>query len=220
MRKDYKYIFWDLDGTIMDTYEGIAKGMQYALAYFGIHEEDERVLRTFIGPPLRQSIPERYSLNTRQTEVAVDKYREFYHDGGMLLCRPYPGVEAVLRSMAEKDVIQSVTSSKPEVMCRVILKHFGLDDCFHEIVGASLDGKIDTKQAVLEEAVRRLKIQDLSQAVLIGDTKYDAEGAKALGIDCIGITYGFGTRRELEEYGADVIFDTIEQTEQYLNGGE
>ena len=220
MKKSYQYIFWDLDGTIMDTYEGISKGMQYALAYFGIREEDENVLRTFIGPPLRQSIPEKYPLNARQTEVAVDKYREFYHDGGMFLCRPYPGVEAVLRNMARKDVIQAVTSSKPEVMCRKILKHFGLEDCFDEIVGASLDGKIDTKEAVLEEAVRRLKLTDLSRAVLIGDTKYDVQGAKALGIDCIGITYGFGTRRELETYGADVIFDTIEETERYLNGGE
>ena len=220
MKKTYQYIFWDLDGTVMDTYEGIAKGMQYALAYFGIHENDEQVLRTFIGPPLRQSIPARYPLNARQTEVAVDKYREFYHDGGMFLCRPYPGVEAVLRSLAKKDVIQAVTSSKPEVMCRKILKHFGLDDCFQEIVGASLDGRIDTKQAVLEEAVKRLEVADMSGAVLIGDTKYDAEGAKALGIDCIGITYGFGTREELEAYHADVIFDTIEETERYLIGRE
>ncbi|MCU6760891.1 5'-nucleotidase [uncultured Roseburia sp.] len=217
MSRQYDYIFWDLDGTIMDTFEGISAGLQYALAFFGIRETDESIIRTFIGPPLRDSIPQRYALDRYQTEVAVEKYREFYEDGGMFLCRPYPGVVKVLEKLKKQGYRQIVTSSKPEVMCRKILEKFKLTDFFDAIVGASLDGKIDTKQEVLEEAFRRMSLNDRSRVVLIGDTKYDAQGARLAGIACIGITYGFGSRQDFCEYEPAAVFDSIEEAEGYIN---
>lgn len=217
MSRKYNCIFWDLDGTIMNTFEGISAGLEYALAFFGIRETDESVIRTFIGPPLRDAIPARYPLNIYQTEVAVEKYREFYEAGGMFLSRPYPGVTEVLEKFKRLGYKQIVTSSKPEVMCKKILEKFELTGYFDAIVGASLDGRIDSKQEVLEEAFRRMSLKNRSRVILIGDTKYDAQGAKTAGISCVGVTYGFGTRKELQEYDPEAVFDTIEEVQRYIN---
>lgn len=216
MKKDYKYIFWDFDGTIMNTYPGIIASLTYAMRFFGMEETREEVLRTFIGPPLRERIPAVFDVNELQTEVAVEKYREHYEAGGMFLCSPFPGVLDVVDAFRKAGYVQVITTSKPESMCLRILSQKGLTEAFDVIVGASLDGKIDTKQEVLEEAFRRLTDADKKEVVLIGDTKYDAIGAWQMGIDCIGITYGFGSREELEENQAIAVFDTIEEVQSYL----
>lgn len=217
MRKNYRYIFWDFDGTIMNTYEGIARSLSYAFRFFGIPQQSEAELRTFIGPPLRESIPAHFPLDAVQTEVAVEKYRECYDDGGMFLCTPYPGVRELLSECRKNGYLQVITSSKPEVMCRAILKHFHMTEDFDEIVGASLDGRIDSKQQVLEEAFSRLGITDRSEALLIGDTRYDAQGARRCGISCAGVSWGFGTEQELKANGAITVFDTAQSAGRFLN---
>lgn len=216
MKKDYKYIFWDFDGTIMNTYPGIIASLTYAMRFLGMEEKREEVLRTFIGPPLRERIPEVFNVNELQTEVAVEKYREHYEAGGMFMCSPFPGVLDVVETFRKAGYIQVITTSKPEPMCRSILAQKGLTEAFDVIVGASLDGKIDTKREVLEEAFHRLTDAERGEVVLIGDTKYDAIGAREMEIDCIGITYGFGSREELEENQAMAVFDTIEEVQSYL----
>lgn len=212
----YKYIFWDMDGTIINSYPGIAESFDYALAYFGMEETDLDKKRQVIGPPLRVTFGEGYHMDAEQTELAVAKYREHYNGGAMFHCSVYEGVEAAIDALHQAGYMQVITTSKPENMCKQILGKFGLVEKMDEIVGASLDGSIDTKEQVLQEAFRRLGHPDRTQVVLIGDTKYDVNGAGCVGIDCIGITYGFGTRQELLEHGALQVFDTIEAVVAYL----
>lgn len=216
MRTLYEYIFWDLDGTLLNTYEGIFGGLTYALGFFGIRENDVSVIRRFIGPPLREILPEEYGFSPEQTEVCVDKYREFYLDGGMFLSEPYPDVPALLDVFHQAGAMQAVTSSKPEIMCKKILARRKLDYKFDLIAGASLDGKRDTKAEVLEDAMVRLSISDRSRVVLIGDTKYDAEGAREVGIDCIGTTWGFGSREEMLPFAPLAVVDTPEEVKAIL----
>lgn len=215
--KKYRYIFWDLDGTLLDTYEGVSKCVQYALKFYGIQIEDRETLRKFIGPPLRESFPRLAHLPEKDVEDAVARYRERYHPVGVFECRPFEGVKEVIDAFHRAGKIQVVSSSKPEEMCRKVLGKFHMTDCFDEIVGASEDGRIDTKSEVLAEAFRRLRAQDasfaLEDAVLIGDTRFDAEGAAAVGIDCVGVSYGFGTREELLACGARRVFDSPEELE-------
>ncbi len=218
MKHGYKYIFWDFDGTIMDTYPGIVESLKYAMDFFGQPELDEPTYRTFIGPPLRDRIPAVYPLSELQTEVAVEKYREHYMDGGgMLNCRPFSGVLEAVEAFRKAGYMQVITTSKPEPMVTGILKRQHLEHLFDHVIGASLDGKIDTKQEVLEEAFRKLGVTDRNEVILIGDTKYDAVGARDAGIGCIGITYGFGSRQELEENAAEPVFDSIEEVVAYLS---
>ena len=110
-----------------------------------------------------------------------------------------------------------LASSKPEISCEQILKNKGIAGYFDYIVGASMGPERREKVLVLEEAFRRMGVSERSEVVLIGDTKYDAVGAVKAGIDCIGVTYGFGTREELFAAGAVQVFDTLEEVEAYLD---
>ncbi len=210
----YHYILWDLDGTIINSYEGVSKSVQYALEPYGIFPEGETALRKFIGPPLRESFPKVAGLDEKYVEDAVARYRERYIPVGVYECELFEGAKETLETFREAGYVQVLASSKPEPQCRKILEKFRLTELLDEVVGASLDGKIDTKIEVLNEAFRRLKKTDpgfrKEKAVLIGDTKYDVRGAVEAGIDCIGVSYGFGTRKELIENGAVAVYDRLE----------
>ena len=170
--KHYKYIFWDLDGTLLDTYEGVSNCVRYALDYYGIHIEDRETLRKFIGPPLRESFPKLAHLPQEYVEEAIVRYRERYHPVGVFECRPFDGVAETVEAFRRAGEIQVVSSSKPENMCRKILGKFRMDHWFDEIVGASEDGRIDSKAEVLAEAFRRMRERDpefsAEDVVLIG----------------------------------------------------
>jgi phosphoglycolate phosphatase len=110
-----------------------------------------------------------------------------------------------------------LASSKPEHSCIAILEDKGVAEYFDYIVGASLGPERREKALVLREAFARMQVKSLSEIVLVGDTKYDAAGAVKEGIDCIGITYGFGSREELFDAGAVAVFDTLAEVEAYLD---
>lgn len=211
--KKYQYIFWDLDGTIINSYQGVTNCVKHALEHFGITIEEESQLRKFIGPPLRKSFPEICGLTPEQTEEAVRIYRERYIPIGVYECELFPGVRETLEAFHKAGLIQVLASSKPEAQCRQVLGKFGLTEQLDEIVGASLDGKIDTKIQVLNEAFRRMKERSAAfsrdQVVLIGDTHFDVDGAKEAGIDCIGVSYGFGTEEELVTHGAVAVYPDL-----------
>jgi phosphoglycolate phosphatase len=195
--------------------------VQYALReQLGILEPDLESLRCFIGPPLALMFDQKYHIDPKDIEPAVAKYREYYDDTGMYQCSLYPGVVDTLEHLKAKGHTIALASSKPEPSCIGILEYLGIVDYFDYIVGASLGPERREKVLVLREAFARMQVDDLSDIVLIGDTKYDAQGAVKAGIDCIGITYGFGTREELVEAGAVAVFDTLAEVEEYLDETE
>lgn len=211
-----KAILFDMDGTIINSEEGITRCVQYALKSFGIEEPDLKKLLCFIGPPLDPVFREKYSMTVEESWEAVEKYRERYDVKGIFECSLYDGVKDTIKSLKEKGYLLAVASSKPEIACKRIAEHFGLTPYFDIVAGATLDGAISTKQEVLEELCRRLKEIDRNQMCLIGDTKFDVLGAKAAGIRCIGVSYGFGTREELAAAGAAAVFDDIREVEKYI----
>ncbi len=211
-----KTVLFDLDGTLINSKPGITKCAQYALEAFGIIEPDADKLECFIGPPLVDSFQEYYGFSPEKAREAVDKYRERYHKTGIFECELYPDVEAVLKRIKEMGYRMGLASSKPEVSCKRILEHFGLEGYFDEVVGATLDGRIDSKISVLREAIRRLEITDLSQLCLVGDTSFDVLGAKEAGIACIGVTYGFGRYEELLKNGAAAICGSMREVGDYI----
>ncbi len=213
-----KAILFDLDGTIINSEEGITKCVQYALKAYGVEEPDLKKLLCFIGPPLEPVFQERYGMTEEEAWNAVLKYRERFDEKGIFECCLYDGVAAVIRSLKQKGYVLALASSKPETACRRILEHFELLPYFDEVVGSTLDGSISTKEEVLEELGRRMEHMQITkeQMCLIGDTKYDAAGAKAFGIRCIGVSYGFGTREELLTAGAEAVFEQIGEVERYI----
>ena len=204
-----KAVLFDLDGTLSDSFEGIAKSAQYALRRFGINEENLENLRPFVGPPLVESFQKWYGLSKEQAIEATDIYRERYRPIGILECSLYPGVEECIRTLKAEGYQIGMASSKPEEFCRRILEHFGLLDLFDDVVGATFDRRIDTKEEVLNEVLRRWSDIPKDQMCLIGDTMFDLVGAKKIGIDCIAVSYGFGDAKEMLQNGAVAICDRM-----------
>lgn len=217
----YKYILFDLDGTITDTKPGICKSVQYALSKFGIIENDIESLTRFIGPPLRVSFPEFYGFSENDTELAVKYYRERYSVTGLFECDVYEGIEDLLKSLKEAGLTILIASSKPTTFINRILEHFNLDKYFDVVVGSQLDGTRDSKIEVIKECLNilsRTQAVEISECVMIGDRKFDIDAANELNMPNIGVTYGFGSRDELTEHNAGAICDSAYEIKELLLG--
>lgn len=207
----YQYILFDLDGTLTDSSEGITKSVQYALDKMGIHEPDLKPLERFIGPPLYDEFRRSYDFDDAEAKQAIDFYRERFSVVGWKENLLYDGIPELLKALTEAGKTLSTASSKPAFFVDKIVKYFNIEQFFTVVSGATLDGSIGTKTQVVQQALERLNVQDRSQAVLIGDRLHDAEGARACGIDCIGVTFGFGSREELESAGANHVVDRVDE---------
>ena len=207
----YQYILFDLDGTLTDSSEGITKSVQYALDKMGIHEPELKPLERFIGPPLYDEFRRSYGFDDAEAKQAIDFYRERFGVVGWKENLLYDGIPELLKALTEAGKTLSTASSKPAFFVDKIVKYFNIEQFFTVVSGATLDGSIGTKTQVVQQALERLNVQDRSQAVLIGDRLHDAEGARACGIDCIGVTFGFGSREELESAGANHVVDRVDE---------
>ncbi|MCI8992721.1 MAG: HAD hydrolase-like protein [Eubacterium sp.] len=213
-----KTILFDLDGTLIDSEEGVTKSVQYSLRKMGIEENDLEKLRVFIGPPLLDSYMRYYGMSEEQAKDGIRFYRERFEETGYQECLAYPYVKEILMHLKEHGYRIGLASSKPEEFCVSILEMLEISDYFDVVAGASMDGKIGEKVQVLNEALKRFSIQP-EDAVLIGDTRFDAAGAAMIHMPCIGVSYGFGTAEELIENGCTAVFDTLEEVERYLLRG-
>ena len=217
-----KYLLFDLDGTLTDPKEGICTCVQYALASFGIQEPDLDKLEPFIGPPLKESFMHFYDMNEEQAQAAVEKYRERFRDTGIFENRLYDGIPQMLRTLNSKGMFLAVASSKPTVFVERILEHFGIRSYFKVVVGSELDGTRTEKNEVVEEALRQLfgdAPVEKNKVYMIGDRRFDIEGAKAQGVDSVGVTYGYGGMEELREARADYIVRSVEELQRFLLRG-
>lgn len=206
-----KVVLFDLDGTLIDSSEGITRSVQYALKKYGIDEPDLAKLKCFIGPPLPGSFMKYYHFPEAQAKEAVGAYREYYRPTGIFQCCLYPGVEKCIRTLKEQGYLIGVASSKPEIFCKKILDHFGILELFDEVAGATEDGSIGTKEQVLNEVIRRFGQVPKDAMCLIGDTIYDVEGANRVGIKTIGVSFGFGDAQEMLDAGAVCICDHMDE---------
>lgn len=202
----YKSLFFDLDGTLTDSSEGITKCAQLALRHFGIPAEDLSALRVFIGPPLRESFP-RFGVPEAQVEEAVEVFRSRYNVVGKFENRPYNGIRELLGRLKQEGYRLFVATSKPEVTAKEILQKFDLAKYFELICGATMDGQRDSKESVIQYLLSQI---DGENALMIGDTAYDVNGANVFGIPTLGVTWGFGSREEMLEAGAIGLVDTPE----------
>ena len=206
-----KAILFDLDGTLIDSSEGIIKSVKYALKHFGIVEDDNEKLGLFIGPPLRPSFMKYYGFTEEEAEEAVFQYREYYRPIGLFECSLYPGVRECLENIRSKGYRIGLASSKPEAFCKRIIEHLGLISLFDDIVGATEDGVIGTKEEVLNELLRRWSDISVDNMCLVGDTIYDVAGANKVNMKSVGVSFGFGNREEMLAAGALRICDDMEE---------
>lgn len=215
----YQALLFDLDGTLTASGEGITKSVQYALCKMGKGEvgRDLKSLEVFVGPPLLQQFMKFCGFTEEEAEQAVKYYRERYSVTGIFENRPYPGIPELLKKLKEKGYTLAVASSKPDHMVRIVLDHFSLTGYFDVIMGSDINRPKMTKTEVVRLVLEKLGYEEQREkAVMIGDRHHDIDGAKEAGISCIGVTYGYGTREELQEAGAMEIVDSVKELGKLL----
>ena len=199
-------VLFDLDGTLSHSEPGICGTLKLALAEVGLPVPSDELLRTAIGPPFTIGLPDIGVPADRVDEVTV-AYRAIYEDTGLFETSMYDGVGGLLEALADAGHTLCVATSKPETSARRVIEHFDLIDRFKVIGAASDDYVLHSKADVIASVLDRLGLVGGDGTVMIGDRRFDVEGAAAHGIDTIGVTWGYGSREELHAAGAWAIAD-------------
>ena len=189
----YKAVFFDLDGTLMDTSDGIFAGGRYAMDKVGIPIPEIKDWNIFIGPPLGDCF--RITFGIRDEEKIrqlCEAYHEFYMREGRLRARFYPGILDVVRQLKSRGYILGIASMKNEDLVQQMCRDFKVADLFDVQLGIDLVGTM-TKADLLKDGFERLGLRP-DECVLVGDTPIDAKGAQDAGCPCIRVSWGFGFR--------------------------
>ena len=224
-----KYIFLDLDGTITESAGAILSSAAYALKKLGIEDEDPEKKRAFIGPPLTVGFGELYGLSGDQLAEGIRLYREFYVNGGYKDAPLYDGIEETLMKLRDEGRILMMVTSKPKYIAQLVADYHGMERYLSAVIGPVEEktkaGKEDLIETAAREVIRMIEAEQTAvqdkrelltvsdiyrEAVMIGDRKYDMEAAKKLGLTAVGALYGYGTREELLQAGADHIAEKPE----------
>lgn len=209
-----KAIFFDLDGTLTDSGEGIINCATLALEHFGLPVPSRAEMGVFVGPPLDQTFL-KFGVPEDKTQEAVDVFRSRYLVVGKFENNPYPGIHKLLKKLKEQGHRLFVATSKPETTAVEILHKFDLAQYFEVICGATFDGTRVHKADVIAYLLG--KIGTPENILMVGDTEFDVIGAAAHGIKTIGVSWGYGRVAAMEEAGAFAIAHTMEHLEQYIN---
>ena len=212
----YQTILFDLDGTLLDSGEGVLTCVRLALETLGKPIPSPAVLRSFIGPPLLDSFL-RVGCTPEETRQAIEIYRGRYTTVGKFEACVYPGLPQLLQRLQAEGCRLYVATSKPEHTSTEILEHFGLAPYFRRIAGASADDKRSTKAQVLSYLLE--EAAPLDRPLMVGDTVYDVVGSRSHGIDCVGVKWGFGVVDEMLQAGALAVVDTMDQLHDFIEKG-
>ncbi len=216
--KKYKFLLFDLDGTITDSEEGILNCVRYGLTSCGFPVPDYDTLKAFIGPPLVVSYQEICGLSYEDTEAAILKYRERYSEKGIFENRLYDGISELLFDLKNSGYKIALATSKPEIFARRILDHFGIAEAFDAVAGSSINREDETKADMICLAMERLGLaeENKREVLMIGDRKHDILGAKECDVDVAGVQYGYAPEGELMKYGADIIAESVAALRAFL----
>jgi phosphoglycolate phosphatase len=210
------HILFDLDGTLTDPKPGITRCIQYALVRLGEPVPETDDLLWCIGPPLQENFAQLLRHPTDDlVQQAISYYRERFATIGKFENEVYPAIPEVLSTLQQEGYHLHVATSKPYVYAIDIVRHFGLSHYFEGIFGSELDGRLRDKAELIAYILQTQQIGRF-HCVMVGDRKHDILGARANAIPCIGVTYGYGSRDELEEAGANYLVDSPEELEMIL----
>ena len=213
--KKYDTVFFDLDGTIIDSGEGVSNSVLYALEKFGINETRENALR-FIGPPLADSFKDFYGFDDEKATKGIEIYREYYREKGIFECYLYDGIRELLTKLKENGYKVVLCTSKPEEYAHRVLRFFEIFDLFDHACGATMDEKTRaTKDEVMAYAIETSGAQR-EKTLMVGDRKFDISSACKFGLDSVGVTFGYGSKEELKSAGATYIADSAKEIENLL----
>lgn len=203
----YEIALFDLDGTLSESAEGILECVRKIFIEMDRPMPDEKSVRAFIGPPMYDSL-KRVGFNNEDALVGVEIYKRNFIESGIYKNRVYDGMYEVLAELKAHGVKLAVASTKYQKFTDRIIDMLDLRKYF-DIVGGSTSLSADPgtivkprhdKIEVMNYVIESLKGSENDRIVMIGDTKYDADGAAKVGCDFIGCLYGYGTKEEMIQY--------------------
>lgn len=215
----FAHVLFDLDGTIANSQLGIVRCLQHGFAECGLPVPPEGELVAIIGPPFSIAL-KRFELDDATVAKVIEAYRARYLPIGMYEAEIYPGVGELVHHLHQRGVVVALATSKPEPFAERIVEHFGVRDALTVVAGATFDDVRSAKADVVAHALAQLPAADASNTVMVGDREHDILGAAAHGLRAIGVTWGFGERRELEAAGAWAVVDDAAALEALLLDGE
>ena len=201
----YKIILFDLDGTIIDSSLGVTNSVKYALSKFNIEVKNNQELLSYMGPPLLYSFQTFHGLSKEDAEIAIGYYRETYKEKGIFENTVYPGILELLVKLKEQGFKIGLATSKPEKFAEIILDRLGISKYFDEICGASLDQSRSEKIDVMKYVLNKLEVTNHNEVLMVGDRMYDINASNELGIDSVGVLFGFGSYEEFKKARATYI---------------
>lgn len=193
--KKYEIAVFDVDGTLLDTREGVLESVKHTIRKFGYDMPEPEVLRSFIGPPIQDSFGKTYHLEKAKADEMAAEFRRVYKDVYLFGATPYEGIYDLMDELVKRDVKIAVATYKRQDYAERILKHFNFDRYSNVLYGADFEGKL-RKVDIIKKCMVDLGSTDYSNAVMVGDSWHDANGAEQIGVDFIGVTYGFDFRSD------------------------
>lgn len=214
-----KGVLLDLDGTIMDSQEGILQTMRHTLSAVGCETPDDEVLFSWIGPPFPSSLRRWTTLDDDGVERAVAEYRSYYNEVGERLSHPFPGMVELIRDLAEQGITLGLATSKPRSQALRMLERVGVMHLFAATGAASDDEKRGTKSEVIEDALSELaeKGIDASGFAMVGDRIHDIEAAREHGLVPVAVAWGYGNSAEWAH--ADHTVHSPEELKNFILNG-
>ena len=215
------HLFFDLDGTLTESGPGIINCVKYALEKFGIDETDMAKLRKFIGPPLVDSFMALYGFSEKDAREAMRLYRERFGTIGIFENSAYAGITEELQKLKSAGKKLYVATGKPEIYVPRILEKYGLAKFFEFAGGSDIEETRSQKWQIIDFVIRECHLEREAaegKVVMIGDRKHDIDGAKKTGILSLGVLWGYGSRSELEEHGADHIIEKVPDLSKFFLG--
>lgn len=189
-RKKYKLVIFDIDGTLLDTSEGLLKSTVYTIKKLGYVMPPNEVLSSFIGPRVQDSFQRVYGLHGEELDRATTIFRNHYKEGDVLLAKPYEGVYEVLDWLKERKIHMAVATNKRQDFTEALMEKFGLISYMEFVYGTDMEGKLK-KVDLIRKCISSFSDCSKKETVMIGDSSYDAIAAHEAGVDFIGVTYGF-----------------------------
>ena len=213
-----KCVIFDLDGTLTRSEEGIWNCVRYAAEKLGFPEPDAPTLRKFIGPPLGYSFREYMGMDDELAERAVEAYRERYNVSGLFENRVFPGIRRLLRTLRQEGWYIGIATGKPQKTSERVVAHFGLDKFVEKLCGPVGDHRPD-KIDLIRSALPEGWDASADDIWMVGDRKFDVEGAIGAGVKSIGVGYGYGSEEELRQAGCTHYCQTVQDVIDFLCPG-
>ncbi len=214
-----KNVLFDLDGTLVDSFEGVSNCILYALEKMNWKMLTKEQTRPFLGPPLPNSFEEYCNMTKEEALRAVELYRERYSTKGVFESVVFDGMVNFLKHLKSQNIRMFVATSKPQHYAEQILEHCEIDKYFEIILGVSPSNTVSDKSGLLNVIIDRFGLEK-SETAMVGDRMFDIDAAKSVGVFSIGITNGCDTFDELKEHGADVIVENAAEMEQFFRKNE